>query len=114
MARNNKEKNKPVIGMDFGNCYSFLSYISDFDGKTRLGGNVHDLLPGGLNEGIPSVFFYSKAAGTLCGETAVRGRAKPVQNRINRLKRHLGETMTLDANNSLCEAAEWRTDRCLF
>ena len=96
MARNNKEKNKPVIGMDFGNCYSFLSYISDFDGKTRLGGNVHDLLPGGLNEGIPSVFFYSKAAGTLCGETAVRGRAKPVQNRINRLKRHLGETMTLD------------------
>lgn len=45
MARNNKEKNKPVIGMDFGNCYSFLSYISDFDGKTRLGGNVHDLLP---------------------------------------------------------------------
>ena len=31
MARNNKEKNKPVIGMDFGNCYSFLSYISDFD-----------------------------------------------------------------------------------
>lgn len=47
MARNNKEKNKPVIGMDFGNCYSFLSYISDFDGKTRLDGNVHDLLPGG-------------------------------------------------------------------
>ena len=42
------------------------------------------------------MFFYSKAAGTLCGETAVRGRAKPVQNRINRLKRHLGETMTLD------------------
>lgn len=96
MERKSKAKNKPVIGMDFGNCYSFLSYISDFDDKTRLGGNVHDLLPAGLNEGIPSVFFYSEETGILCGDAAVRGRAKPVENRVNRLKRHLGETMTLD------------------
>ncbi len=96
MARKSKAKSKPVIGVDFGNCYSFLSYISDFDDKTRLGGNVHDLVPGGLNEGIPSMFFYSEETGILCGDAAVRGRAKPVENRVNRLKRHLGETMTLD------------------
>lgn len=92
-----KMDTKPiVIGLDFGNCNSFPCFISDFDSNTKLGGAVHDLLPGGLNEGIPSVFFYSEKTGVLCGEDAVRSRARPVQNRKRYLKRHLGEPMTLD------------------
>lgn len=91
---------KPVIGLDFGNYNSFTCYISDFDEGTKLGGIVHDLLPQGLNNGIPSVFFYSKKIGTLCGEDAVRNRAKPVENRFRYLKRHLGENMTLDDGNT--------------
>lgn len=87
---------KPVIGLDFGNYNSFTCYISDFDEGTKMGGIVHDLLPGGLNDGIPSVFFYSKNTGILCGEDAVRGRAKPVKNRTRYLKRHLGENLVLD------------------
>lgn len=87
---------EPVIGLDFGNYNSFACYISDFDSGTKMGGIVHDLLPGGLNDGIPSVFFYSGNTGVLCGEDAVRGRAKPVKNRIRYLKRHLGEKLVLD------------------
>lgn len=86
---------KPVIGLDFGNYNSFTCYISDFDANTRMGGLVHDLLPQGLNDGIPSVYFHSKKIGILCGEDAVRSRAKPVCNRVRYLKRHLGEMMTL-------------------
>lgn len=98
-----KEKDimaKPVIGLDFGNYKSFTCYISDFDEGTKMGGIVHDLLPQGLNDGIPSVFFYSKKIGTLCGEDAVRNRAKPVENRVRYLKRHLGERMTLDGGDT--------------
>ena len=91
---------KPVIGLDFGNYNSFTCFISDFDIGTKMGGIVHDLLPQGLNDGIPSVFFYSKRIGTLCGEDAVRNRAKPVENRVRYLKRHLGEKIVLDNENT--------------
>ena len=91
---------KPVIGLDFGNYNSFTCFISDFDKGTKMGGIVHDLLPQGLNEGIPSVFFYSKKIGTLCGEDAVRNRAKPVENRVRYLKRHLGEKIVFDNENT--------------
>lgn len=84
---------KPVIGFDFGNYNSFTCFISDFDEGTRMGGIIHDLLPQGLNDGIPSMFFYSDKLGILCGEDAIRNRAKPVQNRTRNLKRHLGQTI---------------------
>lgn len=88
---------KPIIGLDFGNFNSFACFISDFDIGTRMGGTVHDLLPARLQEGIPSVYFYSKRVGeTLLGENAVRPRAVPLQNRLRYLKRHLGETTRLD------------------
>lgn len=87
---------EPIIGLDFGNYNSFTCYISDFNDRTKMGGTVHDLLPQGLNDGIPSVFFYSKNTGTLCGEDAVRNRAKPVKNRLRYLKRHLGQTIVID------------------
>ncbi len=88
---------QPIIGLDFGNFNSFACFISDFDIGTRMGGTVHDLLPARLEEGIPSVYFYSKRLGeTLLGENAVRPRAVPLQNRLRYLKRHLGETVQLD------------------
>lgn len=87
---------EPIIGLDFGNYNSFVCYISDFDSVTKMGGIVHDLLPSGLNDGIPSVYFYSENIGTLCGENAVKTRATPVKNRIRYLKRHLGENMVID------------------
>ena len=96
IERENDIMAKPVIGLDFGNYNSFTCYISDFDAGTKMGGIVHDLLPQGLNDGIPSVFFYSKNIGILCGEDAVRNRAKPVQNRMRYLKRHLGEPLVID------------------
>ena len=91
---------KPVIGLDFGNYNSFTCYISNFNEGTKMGGIVYDLVPPELKNGIPSVFFHSKKIGTLCGEDAVRNRAKPVENRKRYLKRHLGDTMTLDDGNT--------------
>lgn len=88
---------QPIIGLDFGNFNSFACFISNFDIGTRMGGTVHDLLPARFQEGIPSVYFYSKRVGeTLLGENAVRPRAVPLQNRLRYLKRHLGETIQLD------------------
>ena len=91
---------KPVIGLDFGNYNSFTCFISNFNEGTKIGGIVYDLVPPELKNGIPSVFFHSKKIGTLCGEDAVRNRAKPVENRKRYLKRHLGDTMTLDDGNT--------------
>lgn len=85
-----------MIGFDFGNYNTFPCFISDFDPGTRMGGTVHDLLPSGLQDGIPSVYYYSKNVGVLCGEEAVRTRAKPVKNRVRYLKRHLADSITLD------------------
>lgn len=88
---------EPIIGLDFGNFNSFPCYIQDFDPGTRMGGIVHDLLPERSVDGIPSVYFYSKRLGkALCGEEAVTGKAKPEQNRLRYLKRHLGQTIQLD------------------
>ena len=89
-----------IIGIDFGNYNTFPCFISDFDPGTRMGGTVHDLLPSGLQDGIPSVFYYSKKVGVLCGEEAVRTRARPANNRIRNLKRHLGDSITLDDRTS--------------
>ncbi len=64
-----------VIGLDFGDHKSFPCFIEGFNEKTRMGGLVHDLLPLGQSDGIPSVYFYSERVGELVGENAVRQRA---------------------------------------
>ena len=90
---------QPIIGLDFGNFNTFPCFIADFDIGTRMGGQVRDLVPANAEtrDGIPSVYFYSKRVGyVLIGESAVRRRAVPEQNRLRYLKRHLGETITLD------------------
>lgn len=97
---------EPIIGLDFGNFNSFPCFIQDFDPGTRMGGIVHDLLPQKSVDGIPSVYFYSKRLGrSLCGEEAVTGKAKPEQNRLRYLKRHLGQTIQLDDRKILYDDA---------
>lgn len=86
----------PIIGLDFGNFNTYACFISDFDTGTRIGGVVRDLLPPRLPDGIPSIYFYSKRVGPLLGENAAKSRAVPLENRLRYLKRHLGETTTLD------------------
>lgn len=96
---------KPIIGLDFGNYNSLTCYISDFDIGTRIGGIVHDLLPPRRPDGIPSIYFFSEKLGVLCGEEAERQRAIPLQNRLRYLKRHLGESITIDGKNILYDNA---------
>lgn len=97
-----------IIGMDFGNNYSFTSYIPRFDPSvSRLGGNPVALMRDDLNDGYPSVFFYSKAVADNCrrksivpppwyGLDAVRTQAKPAANRLRNFKRHMNKPFDLD------------------
>ena len=47
-----------VIALDLGNFKSFPCFIADFDESTRLGGEVHDLLPPRLPDGIPVSYTH--------------------------------------------------------
>lgn len=97
-----------IIGLDFGNSYSFPCFIRNFTSKgDRLGGTPVDLIPAEQHYGYPSVFFYSqqaaercRARGTppppWCGEAAVSGMASPQKNRVRNLKRHLNQPLVLD------------------
>lgn len=97
-----------IIGMDFGNSFSFPCYIPELDlSVSRLGGHPVDLIPPEMHYGYPSVFFYSKLAADKSrknnrplppwfGEDAMKSQATPKGNRIRNLKRHLGQTLKLD------------------
>ena len=87
---------QPIIGLDLGNFKTFICCVDGFDPVTGKGGTEHDLLPDGLTEGIPSVFFYSKDTGILCCEDALRTCAKPAKNGLRYLKRQLGKSFDLD------------------
>ena len=90
-----------IIGLDFGNSFSFPCYISDFDNSgNRLGGRPVDLIPADRNYGFPSVFFYSKKAADRArergtnpppwfGHEATSGKASPSKNRISKLKNNM-------------------------
>ena len=97
--------NDCVIGLDFGNYNSFPCFIEDFDPNTKIGGNVHKLIPPQYNNGIPSIYFYSKKKGMFCGYDAVSSRATPANNRLRYLKRQLGETKTVDGKTVLIDEA---------
>lgn len=102
-----------IIGLDFGNTRCFTSFVEDNNPVTRLGGVCRDLLPeqqasGG---GIPSVFFYSERRGELVGSDALSRNARPTANRRRLLKRHLGESFTVDGvtfqyDNAIKKVAE--------
>ena len=76
-----------VIAMDLGNVNIFTSYIQEMDEKTKRGGQMYDLIDDRTPSGIPSVYFYSKKVGSLVGNAAQTGRAVPLVNRRDLLKR---------------------------
>ena len=92
-----------VIGLDFGNYNSFPCVVVNGDvNNNRLSGMVVDLLPRYNRAGIPSAFFYSGREKfknyelPWYGDNAVSQRAVPLKNRVRLLKRHLGESITID------------------
>lgn len=96
---------EPIIGLDFGNCFTFPCFIQGIDLKTRRGGTCYDLLPVSTPEGIPSVYFYSRQIGVRTGAEAMQNDAKPLECRVNLLKRKLDKTFTLDGKRVPCTAA---------
>lgn len=82
-----------IIGFDFGNINSFLSFIQDMDPDTRMGGVCRDLLRSDRTGGIPSTFFYSDQRGIQLGYEA--DAAVPASSRVRLLKRHLNQEFTL-------------------
>ena len=97
-----------IIGMDFGNQFSFSSFIKNSDlPAARLDGEPFDLLPAENPDGYPSVFFYSQAVAETCrkksttpppwyGPDAVRTQARPSSKRLKNFKRHMNEPLHVD------------------
>jgi len=88
-----------IIGFDFGNFYTQVCCVLQMDPDTRRGGVYVDLQdPTAVNpNGIPSAFFYSRRLNNGApsfGYQAENGR--PLSNIVRYMKRHLGETITLD------------------
>lgn len=86
-----------VIGLDFGNCYTYASTVDGMN-ERREGGIELPLMDSELNQqvGIPSRFFYDKSVSSepivgmdleLCGIRETQG--------INMLKRHIHESFTM-------------------
>ena len=101
-----------VIAMDLGNVNIFTSYIQEMDEKTKRGGQMYDLIDDRTPSGIPSVYFYSKKVGSLVGNAAQTGRAVPLVNRRDLLKRNLGKTFecdgkTISYDDALKEVVEY-------
>lgn len=101
---------KPIIGFDFGDTTSYFCTIPFYNEESDCSPiRVYPLVPARwwLN-GLPNIFFYSNNERCKMfaerlhmplpwyGIDAVRMAAYPVENRISRLRRHLGESFTLD------------------
>ncbi|MBQ8448366.1 MAG: Hsp70 family protein, partial [Clostridia bacterium] len=97
--------NECVIGLDFGNYNSFPCFIDDFDPDTKIGGDVHKLIPHTEEYGIPSVYFYSKRRGELYGYDAMSSQATPYANRLRYLKRKLGTNEVVDGKTVYIDEA---------
>ena len=91
-----------IIGVDFGNTRCYPSFIMDMNQENRTGGDPKDLLPGNCSDGIPSMYFYSATRGERLGQDAVSASAAPQSNRINLLKRRIGQSITLDGKVIAC------------
>ena len=106
------ENKKPVvIGLDFGNFNSYVSYIQDLDfAAGRLGGKAQELMPTGeFRDGIPSVFYY-KAGDTkplLCQEAL---NAKLLANQVRYLKRGLFKPLMIDGQQVRINGKDWLYD----
>ena len=106
-----------VIGFDFGNCFSFPSFVQGIDEETRTGGAEQSLIPpefGRVQEGIPSRFYYAEGMSEpiVCMEVEhkriPRGRYKDL------LKRHLRESFEMGGRTfTYREAARMVVEDCI-
>lgn len=84
-----------VIGLDFGNYYSYVTYVEDMDKKTHAGGNNLLLLPTKLmGEGMPSSFYYDEKDGVRVGARATATPHFAAQAK-RLIKRHMGESFAM-------------------
>ena len=91
-----------VIGFDFGNYYSQVCCTLNPNSEDRKGGHILDLQDSYAvnSNGIPTAFFYSSRRnhGEPCyGSQAERSR--PRSNIVRLMKRHLGETVTIEGRD---------------
>ena len=106
-----------VIGFDFGNCFSFPSFVQGIDEETRTGGAEQSLIPpefGRIQEGIPSRFYFAEGMSEpmVCLEVEhkriPRGRYKDL------LKRHLREDFEMGGRTfTYREAARMVIESCI-
>ena len=86
-----------VIGLDFGNCYTYASTVDGMN-ERREGGIELPLMDSELNQqvGIPSRFFYDRAVSDkpLVGMDLELQGIRETQG-INMLKRHIHESFTM-------------------
>jgi hypothetical protein len=64
---------EPVIGLDFGNYYSYAFFIEDMDPATHSGGTIWPLLDIDVRgSGIPSFFYKTDGEDPVVGVRASR------------------------------------------
>ncbi len=106
-----EDKKPVVIGLDFGNFNSYVSYIQDLDfAAGRLGGKAQELMPTGeFRDGIPSVFYYKAgdARPLLCLEAL---NARPLANQVRYLKRGLFKPLMIDGQQVRINGKGWLYD----
>lgn len=97
-----------VIGLDFGNCFSFPSYVDGIDEETRCGGTEYDLIPmqvGRTHDGIPSRFYFDPNTNEPLVGLAVEHRRIPRSRYKTLLKRHLRESFEMAGRTFTYRAA---------
>ncbi len=106
-----------VIGLDFGNCFSFPSYVDGINEETRCGGTEYDLIPvqyGRTQEGIPSRFYYDAGMPEPVVGLRVEQMRIPRSRYKTLLKRHLRESFTMGGREfTYREAARMVVEDCI-
>lgn len=80
-----------VIGGDFGDCTTDMSFIDGYNPANKMSGMVHDLVPGKFIYGIPNIYYSRKVGKILYGQDVIPSKAKPEKNRLRNLRRYLIE-----------------------
>ena len=84
-----------IIGLDFGNCYTYPSIIDGMDEKRAGGEPVHLFDTSVCDAGIPSSFFYAPELGDPIVGMDIVFQNIEVTRTVNRLKSHMGESFQM-------------------